>query len=83
MVDWKWMKQWKKYVGYDHRSRSISAADNLARYAQQQHGWFEKGQPSAHPGPVDNASLFLHVSSKFIRIYIYLAHSAEHDAASS
>lgn len=66
MVDWKWVKQWKKYVGYDlHRSHSISAAENLS-YTQQQQGWFEKGQPSAHPGPVDNAGLFLSNSSKFM-----------------
>ena len=56
------MKQWKKYVGYDpHRSRSVSAADKL-----RQQGWFEKGQPSAHPGPVNNADLFLNISGKSI-----------------
>ena len=53
-------------MGYDlHRSHSISAAENLS-YTQQQQGWFEKGQPSAHPGPVDNAGLFLSNSSKFM-----------------
>ena len=60
MVDWKWMKQWKKYVGFDPRHRSHSVGD----YGQQDMP--QKGQPSAHPGPVDNADLFLPTFSTFI-----------------
>ena len=64
MVDWKWMKQWKKYVGYDQqRSHSVSAVD---RRTLQLQGLFEKGQVSAHPGPVDNTGLFLNISSEFV-----------------
>ena len=46
LVDQRWLKQWKKYVGFETRA---------FRYA-----WIEltsAGNQEAHPGPVDNAGL--------------------------
>ena len=39
LIDTKWFKQWKKYVGYDSWDTAFV------------------GDPSAHPGPIDNAPI--------------------------